>query len=349
MKPIMVATTIALVSALITPPPALGQSRHVHALEVRHSAGQRTLTVAVGPLTVPAGLDYGGSLVTISEAAAQPIDGWLRSFELELLDARGRRVREPLLHHAGLFAPAERDLFSPAMRRIVAFGRETEAIRLPGELGYRVVPGDSLLVLGALYNPTAMVYDSLYLRFTMVYADAARDIRHVAVLPLYLDVLPPGDRVYDVPPGVSRRSWDWSPGIDGRIVALGGHLHRYGRSLILEDVTSGDTIWVGTAKYDAGGELVGVARKIFFRGVRTHTSHVYRLTAVYDNPTGEILPGAMGKIGGLFLPERGQNLAAVDRADPGYLRDLHAMVHHTHEMDHVRAAEQRVTGDRVRQ
>ena len=65
-------------------------------------------------------------------------------------------------------------------------------------------------------------------------------VRHEDVLPVYLDVLPPGGRMYDVPPGTSKRSWDWSPAISGRVLALGGHLHKYGQKLVLEDVTTGD-------------------------------------------------------------------------------------------------------------
>jgi hypothetical protein len=317
-------------------------------LEIINNTRARSLTLSVGPLALPAEVKYGGSLVTVSEAAGLPIDGWLRSFEIELVDARGRRIREPLLHHAGLFSSAQRDLFSPAMRRIVAFGRETEAIRLPREYGYRVAPRDSILLLGALFNPTAVAYDSLYLRITMSYSDAVRDVPHANVLPLYLDVLPPGNREYDVPPGRSQRSWDWKPGISGHILALGGHLHRYGRMLVLEDVTAGDTIWVGKAKYDANGELRGISRKIFIRAVKVRTDHVYRLTATYDNPTGQVVRGAMGKIGGLFLPNPGERLAAVDRTDPDYIRDLNAMLHHTHEMDHVMSTEQRVAADRAR-
>jgi hypothetical protein len=163
------------------------------------------------------------------------------------------------------------------------------------------------------------------------------------VLPLYLDVLPPGNRDYDVPAGVSSRSWDWSPAVTGKILALGGHLHRYGRALILENITTGDTIWIGTAEYDAAGELIGVDRKIFWRGYTMRSDHVYRLTAVYDNPTDQTIRGAMGKIGGLFMPASSERHPAVDRADPAYVRDYNAMVNHTHEHDHVRSTEQRIT------
>jgi hypothetical protein len=123
---------------------------------------------------------------------------------------------------------------------------------------------------------------------------------------------------------------------------LGGHLHKYGQKLILEDVTTGDTLWVGTATNDAQGELTGVSRKFYLRALRLEREHMYRLTAVYNNPTDEVVRGAMGKIGGVFLPDRSQRIA-VDRTDADYLRDWQGMVQHSHEMDHVKSTEQRVT------
>lgn len=315
------------------------QVEPVPELTIRQDERRRTLTVEYGPLALPAGVEYGGELVTVSTEVVIPLDGWLRSFEMELV-ANGASVPQGLLHHVGLFAPNRRDLFSPAMERIVAFGQETEALRLPGQLGYRVQPGDTLLLLGALYNTSPIDYRSLHLKLQMVYADAHRDWRHLRVLPLYLDVMPPGNRVYDVPPGRSSQSREWSPAVDGRVLALGGHLHQYGAALVLEDVTTGETVWVGTAHHDEDHELLGVSRKVFHRGQPMRADHVYRVTAIYDNPTGQVVRGAMGKIGGVFLPDRGQDVPPVDPTHPEYIRDWHAMVNHEHEVDHVRATEQ---------
>jgi hypothetical protein len=193
-----------------------------------------------------------------------------------------------------------------------------------------VTRGDSLLLIGALFNATDDDLDSVYLRMTITYAEARRDIRHRDVLPLYLDVLPPGHRVFDVPPGEWRETHEWSPAIAGRIIALGGHLHQYGTALVLEDQTSGDTIWVGTAQYGRDGKLNGVSRKIFLRGVAVRPDHRYRITVVYHNPTDAVLRGAMGKIGGLFLPERGARVPFAERRDAGYVRDLHVLLAAAH-------------------
>ena len=139
-------------------------------------------------------------------------------------------------------------------------------------------------MLAALFNGTAQTHEGVYLRIAMDYADARRDHSHQDILPLYLDVLPPGGRMYNVPPGTSKRSWDWSPAISGRVLALGGHLHKYGQKLVLEDVTTGDTLWTGSGSYDEEGELTGVSRKIYLRGQRLEREHVYRLTCSVRQP-----------------------------------------------------------------
>lgn len=309
-------------------------------LSVRQNESRRTLSVTYGPLNLPAALDYTGELVTITVETTLPVDGWLRSFEIEVRDADGRRIHEPILHHAGLFAPDRRDLFSPTMERIVAFGQETAPIRLPGQLGYRITPQDRVLLLGALYNPGSQSYEGIEVHLRMLYADARRDARMTDVVALYLDVMPPGNRVYELPPGRSTRSHEWSPAVDGRVIALGGHLHGYGRSLTLENVTTGDTIWTGYAEYE-DGELVGVSRRIFNRGVELRADQRYRVSAEYENPHDQPLPGAMGKIGGVFIPAGGQEIPPVDPTTETYLRDWRAMVHHEHEHVHVQATEER--------
>ena len=335
----MITQAVALLVAGLTLTASDARGSDDPQVAIHQNERQRTLVVEYGPMDVPAGIGYEGELVTISAELELPIDGWVRSFDIELV-ADGQTLPQGLLHHAGLFAPDRRDLFSPVMERVVAFGQETEAIELPGRLGYRIEPDEPLILLGAIYNTGDTAFESVQLRLTMVYAEARRDARHDDVLPIYLDVMPPGNRVYEIPPGRSSRSLEWSPAVDGRVLALGGHLHQYGEALILEDVTAGDTLWVGQAFHGDDRELLGVSREIFHRGQPMHRDHVYRITAVYDNPTGEPIRGAMGKIGGLFMPERGQSLPLIDHSHPEYIEDWHAMVDHEHEMDHVRAAEQ---------
>ena len=293
-------------------------------LRIERNARKRTLTLQVGPVSLPANLGYGAPFVPIAVGGVLDLNGWLRAFETELVDGEGRTISVNLLHHAGLLAPRERDVFNPVMRRIVAFGMETARIQLPGQLGYRVEPGDSILLVGGFFNPTDQPFDEVYLRLHVVYADSRHDARYESVLPLYLDAVPSGQSTFDVPPGETRQSWDWRPVIAGRILALGGHMHENGVSVELEDVTTGELLFVGNAEYDDTGALIGVSRKIFARGPRISPDHVYRVTATYRNPANEVVTGAMGHIGGLFLPDAIANMPPADTHHPAYVADLYA-------------------------
>ena len=101
-------------------------------LRVERNARKRTLTLEVGPVSLPANLGYGAPYVPVAVGGVLGLNGWLRAFETELVDGDGRTISVNLLHHAGLLAPGERDLFNPSVRRIVAFGMETADIALPG-------------------------------------------------------------------------------------------------------------------------------------------------------------------------------------------------------------------------
>src|SRR5690606_12395546 len=62
-------------------------------------------------------------------------------------------------------------------------------------------------------------------------------------------------------------------------------------------------------------------------GIKLDPSHTYRLTAVYDNPTGETIPeGAMGAVGGIVLVDRDAPWPGVDPADPQHGLDVETLV-----------------------
>ena len=58
-------------------------------------------------------------------------------------------------------------------------------------------------------------------------------------------------------------------------------------------------------------------------GLPVRPDHVYRVTAIYDNPTGRIIPlGGMGTLGGVFMPSNVDAWPHVDRTAPDYVLDL---------------------------
>lgn len=293
------------------------------------------LVLELGPVDLPAGghehADAGGHDMMMMTSppplsVAVPVDGWLRGYDVELVDGEGRPVPHELLHHVNVIAPQRRELFSGIMLRVAAAGAETAPVSLPWFVGYRVHRGDTLLVSAMLHNPTPDAYRGVRLRVRFPVRDGDSWIGAMSIFPFYLDVMPPaGTHAYDLPPGHSEQYWEGSPAIAGRILGMGGHLHDYGVALRLEDRTEGKVLWEGKPTLDSSGHVVGMGQTslAWKLGIKVRPDHVYRLTAIYDNPTGATIPdGGMGALGGAFLPSGDTPWPNINRASPDYLKDV---------------------------
>lgn len=317
--------SLFLVAALLVPTASTAMAQEPPVLRVSHDPSAREIVMELGPIDLPANSDHHDLTQPAAQRVALPVGGWLRGFEVELVDADGRAVPREVLHHVNLIAPGARELFSEIMLRVAAAGSETAPIRLPRFLGVPIEEGDSILVASMFHNPTAQDHQGVTLRMRLSYVPETARVRPLSVYPLYLDVMPPASgHAYDLPPGRSEQSWEGSPAVSGRILGLGGHLHKYAVALRLEDVTAGKVLFETKPILDEDGNVIGMPQKRFLwrLGLPIRADHVYRLTAIYDNPTGETIPlGAMGALGGIILPSGGA-WPAVQRDHPEYLLDV---------------------------
>lgn len=303
--------------------PALAQAP---LLTLRQNIEQQELIFEIGPLHLAANADHGSITQPKAQAVALPVTGYLHGFTTEMIDAQGAPIPSVLLHHVNIIAPQRRELFSQIMQRVGAAGSETGSVLVPRVFGYPVNQGDSLLFTAMFQNPTDKSYHNARLRIRMRYSAERSWYPRLSVQPFYLDVMPPaGGHAYDLPPGRSSKSWEGKPAIDGRIIALGGHLHKYGVVLRLENVTEGKILFETSPDFDEHGNVVAMPRKYFLwrLGIPLRADHTYRLTAIYENPTGKILVGGgMGALGGVLVPSDAQNWPAVNRHDPEYQYDV---------------------------
>jgi hypothetical protein len=264
--------------------------------------------------------------------------GWLHGFTVEVLDAHGDTVPGSVLHHVKVLMPDRRELFMPIALRLVGAGSETRSARVAHSMGIPFQAGDSLVVTAMVHNPTDHHFTGVSIRMRLHYTPAPARMKPAVVYPFFLHVASPhGASDYDLPPGYSERSWEARPLAGGHIVALGGHLHRHGITLRLEDLTTGREIWRTHAEVDSVGNILGIRRKIYrwSRGPRLDPEHAYRVTAAYFNPTRDtIRGGGMGTLGGVFRPDGAW--PGIDKSDPLYKLDLerellgHAPAHRHH-------------------
>jgi hypothetical protein len=113
--------------------------------------------------------------------------------------------------------------------------------------------------------------------------------------------------------------------VSGRLLAVGGHLHDYGKELRLEDVATDKVLTRVHALRTPGGEVTGVSHGLYGilgRGPHLVAGRQYRLVAVYQGSPTDSIRGAMGLMGGIFAPDDYRTWPKLDRTNPDYLIDL---------------------------
>jgi hypothetical protein len=256
-----------------------------------------------------------------------PRDAYLKGFSYEVVNGDGERISTAIVHHLNFITPERSELFLPISQRLLAMGKETGSQSLPGWLlGVPVEAGGELVVSPMLHNPTGEQHEDVQVRVRLDYVDAGGVLPFLKVYPFQLDVaFPAGDKSVDLPPGPSSFSWEGSPRMAGRIMAIGSHLHELATSIRLEDVSADKVLWEGLPLIADDGETVeGVTIGKLYRrlGVAIDPEHVYRVTVDYDNPgTETITAGGMGVVAGVFMPSGSAGWPLVDTSDPLYQLD----------------------------
>ena len=303
------------------------------ALDTKMDAAAHTVTVRVGPMTLPANTPHMKMPQPPDLIWQIPFEAWLLAYHPKLVDAAGNAVPGIVLHHTAFWNENRSDFLCPNKEEHI-FGAGSEMTdwgEVPG-YGYRVQKGDKIRIETMIHNPTSTSYDKVYLEVVIPYQDAV-ETSGVAprknVYPAWMDVKSCANSSYDVKPGTSEESGVVTVKYDGVLLGVGGHLHDYGRQVVLEDVSRKETVATLDAKLDAQGRLESVPVKLFLQegGYKFAANDVLKISATYDNPTGKLLhQGAMGIAVGYFVPSDDAKMAALRRKSPA-IHDMAAMSH----------------------
>jgi hypothetical protein len=303
-------------------------------LDAKVDAAAHTVTLRVGPMTLPANTDHMKMPQPPDLVWEVPMDGWLLAYHPRLVDAGGNAVPGTPLHHTAFWNENRADFLCPNKEEhIFGAGSEmTDWAEVPG-YGYHVQKGDKIRIETMVYNPTATSYDKVYLEVRIPYADNAGTLssRNIIlnVYPAWMDVNSCGDSSYNLPAGKSEKTGTVTVKYDGVLLGVGGHLHDYGRQVVLQDVSRKETVATLDAEVDAQGRLESVPVKLFVQegGYKFGAGDVLKISATYENPTGKMLhDGAMGIAVGYFVPADDTKMVALRRkAKPTH--DMAGMSH----------------------
>jgi len=290
------------------------------------------LVLEVGPTDLPAhSSPYQVTQIPVQRGTF-PFDATIHAYRVEIVDGQGRPVPHAVLHHTNLFEPDARTLFSPIMRRILAAGSETPAVHVPWWLfGIPIRKGSPFLFMTMLWNPTGADYHGVRVRLILDYT-RSRFFPLWKVEPFSMDVEYPfgekgdGSMAFDLPPGRTVKTWEARPEVGGRIIGMSGHLHPHAVELKLEDVTAGKVLFDVNPVTKPDGTLDHVPVKAFYGwtglGKRIYADHLYRVTGIYENPTGDTIHHhAMASVAGAVILDHGWHLLPADTTNAVYRKD----------------------------
>jgi len=319
---------VPLVSVTVLIAPAQGQhDAHMMGraaaakLDAKDDPAAHVLTVRLGPLHLPA---HAGMAVEQAPGLTLtvPFEGWITAYHPRLTDGAGRALPNRLLHHVAFYNTGRPDFLCPAKPEHIfgAGGEMNDWPATPG-FGYRVHQGERILISTMFHNETETSHPDTYLEVRIEYqplVPGGAGLKNV--YPTWFDVKNCGRSGYDLTPGENVTTGRFSLGYSGALIGVGGHLHDYGRQLRLVDTARKQDIAKLDAKLDPRGRIVSVPVVRFTDrgGYRLNQGDVVKVTAIYDNPTGKLLPeGAMGIVVGYFLPDDDRQLAALRKHHGG--------------------------------
>jgi hypothetical protein len=292
-------------------------------LEQQLDADSHTITLRVGPMTLPANTSHMAMPQPPDVFWSIPMDGWLLGYTPQMVSDSGGSVPGLVLHHTAFWNTSRSDFLCPNKEEhIFGAGSElTNWAEIPG-YGYRVQKGDRIRIETMVHNPTPTSYDHVYLQVKIPYAAAPEPGANASapaiksVYPAWMDVQACGSSGYDLKPGENENTGTVTVKYDGILLAVGGHMHDYAKQIVLQDATRNDTVVTLDAKTDDKGQLLSMPVVTFFDrgGYKFAAGDQLRITATYDNTTGKALrQGAMGIVVGYFVPAKDSVMSALRR------------------------------------
>lgn len=288
---------------------------------------EQDLVVTLGPVSLPAHAEHHAIMQPGFRTFSAPSAGWLQAYLVELRDRAGRRLPGTLLHHCEMVDLERRQLLLPELQRVVSVGSESPALILPASLGYPVRGGHSLGIHAMLANPTGQDYPEVYVRVILRLARAGAGASPRSVLTFHAEV--PGDRPFSssfaVPAGRTVKQAEFTVPIAGTLLGVGGHLHDYGRRLLVINLATGDTLYDGRSETAPDGRIQDMPMAPMWArgGVRVAAGTRFRLIGIYDNPTGRESPdGGMVTFGAIFTPDDQSDWPTLDWDRPEPAADL---------------------------
>jgi len=289
---------------------------------VVHQVASDAIEIRLGPFDFPAHTDHDAMPQAPEFFWDVPFDGWLIAYAPSLIDADGNDIPQKILHHVAFYNTGRSDFLCPNKEEHI-FGAGGEMNRwppLPG-FGYAVHHGDRIRISTMFHNPTGTSYPKAYLAVQVDFVSGELVESGLpklrSVYPAWFDVMQCADSGYDLKGGESVKTGQMLMPQPGLLLGLGGHLHDYGRALIVSNLTKKQQIARLAADLDELGLIQSMPIITFLNsgGYHLDAGDKIQVSAEYMNQSGQTIPdGAMGIAVGYFLPDDASAMNAFAHA-----------------------------------
>jgi len=300
---------------------------------VQVDGARKEIRIVAGPFRIAAMAHETDDMMMMDTPVlhvAWPVSGWVRGYSVQLCDgdaAGGTALPHGMVHHVGLANYSRRELLYPMVERLMAVGKETPRVSLPGNVGVPLARGDTLGLYSAFHDVGGHTVERAYVIVTLPWIPAGH-ANPIVVMPFFADVnsVIGGTSAWDLAPGRSERSAEFTMPLGGSLLALGGHVHDYAHSVRLEDAETGKVLVRLDTKLAADGHLISLGKRVFGfheEGLPLLANHRYRVVAVYINPTSHTLKqGGMASMAGAFVPNDVSEWPRLDPTNVDVVRDI---------------------------
>jgi hypothetical protein len=220
---------------------------------------------------------------------AEPV--WIIGYQTAVLDAKNGRPRENYLCHTFF---GDQRVTQHDDREMLSLYSDafTPQVRLPDGFGFRLAAGESLHWMPLFNNRQEQ---PVRIRMKGVISVIREKDRSKAMQPLYSTLRSVNTpHLFFVEPGRHEFQKSFQAPFDGHIHFMGTHIHPYGVSVELYDITHAGLVWRSTRRLDGARQMIGMDTFGSESGYPVKSGDMFRITAVYDNPTAAPIDAMAG-------------------------------------------------------
>jgi hypothetical protein len=213
---------------------------------------------------------------------------WVIGYRTEILDRQGKNPRENYLCHTFM---ADQRVAQHNDNELLGIYSDafTPEVRLPEGFGIRLSAGERLHWMPMFNNRT---HESVRIEMKVVVTLIRdRDLKQ-PLKPLYASLrsvqVP---HLFFVEPGKDERQTAFTLPFDGTIHFLGTHIHPYGASVELFNVSRNELVWKGKREKQPDGPMQVYSSG---DGYRFRAGETYRITSVYENTNKDRIDAMAG-------------------------------------------------------